>query len=75
MFKYVWNKAIYNIIRVQLNTNFIFKQFCRSLQQDMDLSVYCVPPKNHHTFIDFMFEENEELSNLAKIYSNRVDHL
>lgn len=54
-------------MRIQLNTNFIFEKFFRAHQQFIDLSSYCFMKKETPMFIDFMFEENHELSDLAKL--------
>lgn len=38
--KYVIGKSVYNVMRMQGNTNFIFNCFNRVHQHDMDLSAY-----------------------------------
>lgn len=53
--KYSWNKKIYSILRIQLNTNFIFQLFARIQQQDIDLSVHCALDPERTTFVDLMF--------------------
>jgi len=67
MVKYSWEKKIYNIFRIQLNTNFIFQQFVRVHQQDIDVSVHCMPDKGNITFIDFTFKEETGKSKLAEL--------
>jgi hypothetical protein len=37
--KYVYNKKCYSILRLQLNTNFIYDNYLRVHRQDMDLSI------------------------------------
>lgn len=52
-FKYVYREKIYPVMRIQLNTNFIFNCFVRVPQHEID---FC---KNltmrGHVFTDFLF--------------------
>ena len=38
--KYLQGGKAYNVIRIQLNTNFIYDSFSRVQQQDIDTSEY-----------------------------------
>jgi hypothetical protein len=69
MVKYSHEKKVYNMFRIQLNSNFIFQQFTRVHQRDIDISVHCVPDKSHLTFIDFTFKEQIGNSKLAGLVS------
>lgn len=62
--KYVWAKKVFSIMRIQLNSNFIFQQFARAHQQDVDLSAHA-RPLPHPTCVDFLFQQHTELSKLA----------
>ena len=55
------------MLRIQLNTNFIFEKFFRAHQQFIDLSSFCLVKKKSTMFVDFMFEEKLEKSDLAKL--------
>ena len=55
MLKYIYKGKIYNIVRMQLNTNFIYDRFYRTHKQYIDLSAYCVVSNPAAMFIDFMF--------------------
>lgn len=41
MIKYVYKGKVYGMMRIQLNTNFIFEKFFRAHQQFIDLSSFC----------------------------------
>ena len=64
--KYIYKQTVYNILRIQSNTNFIFNQFARVHQHDIDLSAFCEPHQNV-TFIDLTFKEDATFSKLSKI--------
>ena len=68
MFKYVYNGNIYNLFRLQLNTNFIFHNNTRIQQQDIDLSECCV--SNNLMHLDLIFDNLKEISKLAKVKGN-----
>jgi hypothetical protein len=67
MIKYIYEGRSYSMMRIQLNTNFILDKFVRAHQQSIDLSSYCLVDKKGPMFIDFIFEGNSELSDLAKL--------
>lgn len=56
--KYVHDKKGFSILRVQLNTNFIYDQYCRVQRNDMDLSVNNAHSKNDTIFMDLLLESN-----------------
>ena len=68
LIKYVFEGKIYSMMRIQLNTNFIFDKFVRAHQQFIDLSCFCLVDKKANMFIDFIFEENLSHSDLAKLH-------
>lgn len=62
------------MMRIQLNTNFIFDRFFRAHQQLIDLSSFCLVQKKSTMFVDFMFEDNLALSDLAKLQDMPQNH-
>lgn len=57
--KYQYQGKMYNMMRIQLNSNFVHQKFVRVHQQQIDLSAHCgIVNKENPMFIDFMFEEN-----------------
>ena len=42
MIKYIYEGKVYGMMRIQLNTNFIFERFYRAHQQLIDLSSFCL---------------------------------
>jgi len=40
--KYAWGNKVFNVLRIQLNSNFVFQNFARVHQQDIDLSSHCI---------------------------------
>lgn len=65
--KYSKDKTVYNILRSQLNTNFIFDVVTRVTELDMDLSSFCMPSQSEAISIDMLFNVLDTLSQLAKI--------
>lgn len=66
--KYVHDKKGYSILRAQLNTNFIYDQYCRVQRNDMDLSVNNAHSKNDTIFMDLLLQSNPyEQSDLSKL--------
>lgn len=57
----------YNMMRIQLNTNFIYQSFTRVQQQDIDTSDFALLPPNGLMHADFIFQEQEQLSKLATL--------
>lgn len=55
--KYLFKNTMYNILRIQSNTNFIFNNFARLHQHDVDISSFC-HPHQQATFIDLTFRED-----------------
>lgn len=53
--KYALRGTVYSMMRIQLNTNFVFEKFFRAHQQYIDLSSFCKVPKGNTMFIDFLF--------------------
>lgn len=72
--KYIFEGKVYSMMRIQLNTNFVFEKFFRAHQQYIDLSSYCQTKNNGSMFIDFMFEENLDRSDLAKLQDVPQNH-
>lgn len=56
LIKYIYEGKIYSMMRIQLNTNFIFDKFSRAHQQIIDLSSFCLVDTKANMFIDFLFE-------------------
>lgn len=53
--KYVHEKKGYSVLRAQLNTNFIYDQYCRVQRNDMDLSANNANSKTNNTiFMDLL---------------------
>ena len=42
MIKYIYEGKMYGMMRVQLNTNFIYDKFYRAHRQLVDLSAFCL---------------------------------
>jgi hypothetical protein len=63
--KYILKEKSYNILRIQLNTNFIYKSFTRVYEQDIDASNFAHMDADNIMHIDFMFEEILDHSKLA----------
>ena len=64
--KYIHEGKIYNILRVQLNTNFIYQGFTRVHGQNIDTSPsFALLDPENPMHVDFMFEEQEQLSRLG----------
>jgi hypothetical protein len=72
--KYLHKQTLYNVMRIQSNTNFIFNCFHRVHQHDIDLSAHCYPHKQP-TFIDLTFTEGKELSRLALLNTPATQNL
>lgn len=53
--KYVVGGKAYNILRIQLNTNFIYQCFTRVQQQDIDTSDFALLSHDVIMHVDFMF--------------------
>lgn len=51
--KYISNKKLYPVIRIQINTNFIFNNFLRLQMQEIDIVGNA---SSMYIFVDFMFE-------------------
>jgi hypothetical protein len=64
--KYLHKKLLYNVLRIQLNTNFIFNNFARVHQHDVDISGFCLPQKAV-TFIDLSFKQDPSCSKLSQL--------
>lgn len=64
--KYLHKQSLYNVLRIQANTNFIFNCFARVHQHDIDLSRFCLPQKQH-IFIDLTFAQDPAPSKLAQL--------
>jgi hypothetical protein len=65
--KFLLGGKAYNMMRIQLNTNFIYQCFARVQEQDIDTSDFALLDPNNMMHVDFMFEEGKELSKLAKL--------
>ena len=68
MIKYIYQGKVYGMMRIQLNTNFIFDRFFRAHQQLLDLSTFCLAQEKSTMFVDFMFEDNLSHSDLARLH-------
>lgn len=56
--KYISGGRAYNMMRIQLNTNFIYDNFTRVQQQDIDTSDYAFILPQALTYIDFIFQSS-----------------
>lgn len=64
--KYAHEGKLYNILRVQLNTNFIYMGFSRVHGQNIDTSPsFALIDPDNPMHVDFMFEELQQLSRLG----------
>lgn len=59
-------KHLYNVMRIQLNSNFVFNNFERVHQHAIDLSASCQPSSSEATFLDLTFRPSEGSSVLAQ---------
>ncbi len=52
-FKYVYKRKVYPVIRIQVNTNFVYNAFMRVQMQEIDISKHA--NVNSQVFADFLF--------------------